>query len=234
MTIRLYDLAGAEDSRRMSPFCWRVRLALAHKQLPVETVPWRMVEKEAIAASGQGKVPVIEDAGRMLSDSWAIIRYLEQAYPDRPSLFRGGPASEPAYGLVRHWVDAELLTAASRLVIPDFFRHLHPKDQPFFRETREPMFGMTIEAMEEGAAARIDAFRAKLGPLRRQLAEGPFVEGDAPGLSDYLVFSIFMWARSVGDVALVAADDSVRGWIERMLDAHGGLARSAPGYEMAA
>ncbi|MBD0390319.1 MAG: glutathione S-transferase family protein, partial [Nostoc sp. C3-bin3] len=26
--IRLYDLAGAEDDRRFSPNCWRVRLAL--------------------------------------------------------------------------------------------------------------------------------------------------------------------------------------------------------------
>ncbi|WP_375505338.1 glutathione S-transferase N-terminal domain-containing protein [uncultured Nostoc sp.] len=57
--IRLYDLAGAEDDRRFSPNCWRVRLALLHKGLPFETVPWRFTEKETIAFSGQGKVPVI-------------------------------------------------------------------------------------------------------------------------------------------------------------------------------
>ena len=39
MTIRLYDLAGAEAERRFSPFCWRARMALAHKGLDVETVP---------------------------------------------------------------------------------------------------------------------------------------------------------------------------------------------------
>jgi len=33
MTITLYDLAGAEAERRFSPFCWRTKMALAHKVL---------------------------------------------------------------------------------------------------------------------------------------------------------------------------------------------------------
>jgi Glutathione S-transferase, N-terminal domain len=53
MTLRLYYLAGAEPERRFSPYCWRIRLALAHKNLPVETIPWRFTEKAEIAASGQ-------------------------------------------------------------------------------------------------------------------------------------------------------------------------------------
>ena len=52
MTITLYDLAGAEADRRFSPFCWRIRMALAHKELPVETVAWRFTEKEALAPTG--------------------------------------------------------------------------------------------------------------------------------------------------------------------------------------
>jgi glutathione S-transferase len=31
MAIQLYDLAGAEDDRRFSPYCWRVKMALQHK-----------------------------------------------------------------------------------------------------------------------------------------------------------------------------------------------------------
>jgi len=77
MTIILYDLAGAEEDRRFSPYCWRSRLALAHKGLPVETIAWRFTEKEAIAFSGQGRVPVIIDNGKTVFDSWAIAEYLE-------------------------------------------------------------------------------------------------------------------------------------------------------------
>ena len=39
MAITLYDLAGAEADRRFSPFCWRTKMALAHKGLEVETIP---------------------------------------------------------------------------------------------------------------------------------------------------------------------------------------------------
>ena len=51
---------------------------------------------DKIAFSGQEKVPVIIDKnadGKWVNDSWAIAKYLESAYPDRPSLF-GGPAGQ--------------------------------------------------------------------------------------------------------------------------------------------
>src|SRR5271155_1483608 len=89
MTLRLYDLAGAEPDRRFSPYCWRTRLALAHKALSVETIPWRFTDKAAIAPSGQGFVPVLVDGDRWVSDSLAIANYLEDTYPDRPPLFGG-------------------------------------------------------------------------------------------------------------------------------------------------
>jgi glutathione S-transferase len=58
MGMQLYDLAGAESERRFSPYCWRIKLALMHKGLPFDTIPWRFAEKSAIAFSGQGRVPV--------------------------------------------------------------------------------------------------------------------------------------------------------------------------------
>ena len=47
MAIKLYDLAAAEDDRRFSPYCWRVKMALKHKGLDFETIPWRFTEKDA-------------------------------------------------------------------------------------------------------------------------------------------------------------------------------------------
>ena len=52
--LRMYDLAAAEPERRFSPYCWRSRLALAHKDLPVETIPWRFTEKEVLSPSRVG------------------------------------------------------------------------------------------------------------------------------------------------------------------------------------
>ena len=61
MGLKLYDLAGAELERRFSPYCWRTKLALMHKGLPFDTIPWRFTNKDVIAFSGQGRVPVLVD-----------------------------------------------------------------------------------------------------------------------------------------------------------------------------
>ena len=82
--MKLYDLAGAEDDLRFSPNCWRIKMALEHKSLAAETVPWRFVEKDIIAFSGQKTVPVLVDGDKIVSDSWEIARYLEGAYSERP------------------------------------------------------------------------------------------------------------------------------------------------------
>jgi hypothetical protein len=39
-------------------------MALFHKGLTFEAIPWRFSEKDTIAFSGQGLVPVIADCGR--------------------------------------------------------------------------------------------------------------------------------------------------------------------------
>lgn len=53
---QMYELAGTEDARKTSPFCWRIRFALRHKGLKFDSLPWRRVEKDRIAVTGQGKV----------------------------------------------------------------------------------------------------------------------------------------------------------------------------------
>jgi len=100
MSITLYDLAGADEHRRFSPYCWRTKMALAHKGLGFTTVPWRYADKAVIAAFGSDRVPVIVDNGRPVKDSWTIANYLEDTYPDQPSLF-GGNGGRAAARFVR-------------------------------------------------------------------------------------------------------------------------------------
>ena len=78
MGLHLYDLAGAQVERRFSPYCWRAKFALAHKGLAFDTIPWRFTDKDAIAFSGQGRVPVLVDGDRIVFDSsvttgWVLI-----------------------------------------------------------------------------------------------------------------------------------------------------------------
>src|SRR4051812_47152457 len=102
MALVFHERIGL-DGRRISPFSWRLRYALAHKGIEAAVVPTRFAEVDRIRAlSGQDLVPIIEDGGRVVHDTWSIACHLEDRYPDRPSLF-GGDAGRGAARLVNIW-----------------------------------------------------------------------------------------------------------------------------------
>ena len=228
-TLKLYDLAGAEADRRFSPYCWRVKLALAQKGLAVETIPWRFTEKDAIAFSKQGRVPVLIDGERWVNDSWAIAEYLETAYPDRPSIF-GGPAGKALARFHANWADTFLQPAMVKFVVLDIWQHAAAKDRDYFRQSREERLGKTLEALVADRDKAVIAFRDSLQPLRLTLKTQRFLGGDAPLYADYAVLGSFQWCRCVSDFQLLASDDPIYAWRQRMLDLFDGLAGKAKGY----
>ncbi|MGH7116072.1 MAG: glutathione S-transferase family protein [Stellaceae bacterium] len=229
MAIMLYDLAGAEADRRFSPFCWRTRMALAHKGLEVETIPWRFTEKDKLPRPNGGRVPVIVDDGRVVHDSSAIAAYLETHYPERPSLF-GGEAARALTVFVQNWTETVVQPALAGLVVLDICRHVAPEDRSYFRQSREDRFGRTLEEVVRDREARLPAFRDSLAPLRRTVERQQYLGGTAPIYADYVVFGAFQWARAISDFELLAAGDPVAAWRDRMLDAFGGLARTTRAY----
>jgi glutathione S-transferase len=227
MTILMHDLAGADPALRFSPYCWRTRMALAHKGLAVETVPWRFTEKAALAFSGQGRVPVIRDGDTVVSDSWSIAEYLEETYPDRPSLFRGEGGRVHAR-FINAWADGVMLGGIARLIVRDLLDVVAAKDRDYFRQSREARFGMPLEAVQEGRDARVADFRAALVPVRLVLGAQDFLGGIAPSYADYIVLGTLQWPRCTSRFELLTSDDPVAAWRERMLDLFDGLARKTP------
>lgn len=226
-TLTLYELAGADAALRFSPHCWKTRMALAHKGLEAERVPWRFTEKKAIAFSGQGLVPVLVHDGETVSDSWRIALHLEERFPDRPSLF-GAAASVPLARFVNAWADSVLTPAIARIILVDIVGCLDERDLDYFRSSREQRFGQRLEEVVADRPGHMAALRQALTPLRRALAQDPFLSGAQPAYADYCVFGMFMWARCVSPVELLQPDDPVFAWRDRLLDAFGGMARSAP------
>ena len=229
MAITLYDLAGAEAERRFSPFCWRTKMALAHKGIEVETVPWRFTEKDKLPQPNGGRVPVIVDGGQVVHDSSAIADHLETHYSDRPSLF-GSEAARALTRFVQNWTETVLQPGLVGFVVLDICRHAAPQDQDYFRQSREERFGRTLEEVVKDRNARLPAFRESLTPLRRTVERQKFLTGEAPAYADYIVFGAFQWARAISDFELLAADDPVAAWRGRLLDTFGGLARKSPAY----
>lgn len=225
MAIVMYDLAGA-DGRRFSPYCWRTRMALAHKGLEHEArgTDYAMIGKTFGGA--QKTLPVIDDGGRIVGDSTVIADYLEATYPDRPSLF-GGPAGRALTRFVDAWTAVALHSHIVTMVMKDIHDHCAAHDHAYFRQSREQRFGRSLEELQAGRENRLEEFRAGLTPLRLMLRNQPFLGGETPVYADYIAFGAFQWGRAISEFRLVETDDPVWTWLERCRDLHGGLARNA-------
>ncbi|GAB4518095.1 MAG: glutathione S-transferase family protein [Parvularculaceae bacterium] len=225
MALILYDLCGADADVRFSPFCWRVKFALVHKGLDFETVPLKFTEKDNYPDPAYGRLPVLRDGDALIKDSWVILNYLEQTYPERP--LAQTPAEWGAARLARAWGDHELIMSMRSLVVAHVHSAVAPEDKDYFRETREKHFGRSLESLLEDADATCELVGKKLAVLDAALEDECFIGGHEPGLSDYIIFSGFMWARSASSEDLFTAPPRVQGWIERMLAAHDGYAARA-------
>jgi glutathione S-transferase len=110
------------------PYCARVRIVLAEKDIPHETVVIDLANRPAwlYEKNPSGKVPVVEEDGWVLPESAVIAEYLEERYPE-PALLPADPGER----------------AFARLLV---FRHDDFSD-PYYALRRQ----------EAGAAAEFDA-----------------------------------------------------------------------------
>ena len=181
--LELYDLVGM-NNLRFSPFCWRTKAALAYKKIPYTNIPVRYMDKEKIAFSGQGAVPVLRDNGAAIHDSWAIACYLEDTQPE-PRLFPGLGLKE-ACRFFNRYIDYTLNPAVARVIVNDIDAIVDPIDREYFRTTREQRLGMTFAEV----AARQDEFRAKMHEVLADL-EATLLDQDTS--SDSLRMPIFAY-----------------------------------------
>ncbi|MFM8557859.1 MAG: glutathione S-transferase N-terminal domain-containing protein [Betaproteobacteria bacterium] len=222
--IELWELIGQSD-RRYSTFSWRSRMALRHKHLAFTTQPVLQTDKAAIAFSGGKTVPVIRDSATVVRDSWQIAEYLEQAYPQQPSLF-GGPTGKALCLFFNTWVDRSLMPLAFRGLACDAIHIQDPADQDHFRATIEKFTGGTPDSLKLEQAKTFERLRAALDPARAILKRQQFLGGSEPCYADYILFSMFQWARIVSPVPMLPPDDPLQAWFERILGLYDGYARN--------
>lgn len=217
MSMVLYEVAGNGDMRP-SPYCWRIKWALAHKLLDfaVRTVPYT-----AIATIGDGsftRVPVLEHDGIFLKESFEIARYLDETFPDRPLLLRSGAAVAAFFD---EWTEQAIHNPTFRLVVADMHARLQPVDQDYFRISREGFLGMTLEEARRWRDELLPDIRQGFEALRAALAKAPFLGGDDPEYVDYIVASGFRWLSEVSTFAIVEPTDPVAAWLERLRQLRG-------------
>jgi glutathione S-transferase len=100
--VRLIDAARC-------PYCARVRLALAEKELEYETVEVDLADRPQWLLElnpPSGRVPVLDD-GFTLPESEVIMAYLDERYPERP-LLPTDPVERAQARLLVHRFDEDL------------------------------------------------------------------------------------------------------------------------------
>jgi maleylacetoacetate isomerase/maleylpyruvate isomerase len=160
---------------------YRVRIALGLKGLPYDYRPIHLVKGEQVQApfsdlSATRLVPLLKDGDALISQSLAIIEYLEETHPEPPLL--------PADALGR---------ARVRAIALDIACEIHPLNN--LRVLRYLVDEMKVSEDEKMRWLR-HWVEDGLATVERQLAGNPatgrFCHGDAPTLADaVLVPQIF-------------------------------------------
>lgn len=176
--------------RGSSPF--RLRIALNLKGLPYEAVPVHLGRNEHQrpefgAVNPQQLLPALElDDGQVLTQSLAIIEYLEEKYPNPPLL------PKDAYDRAR-------VRALSLLVACE----IHPLNNKRTLDYLRSGVGRSEEQMADWYRHWIDDGLAKLeAAMARSPGSGRFSHGDTPSMADCcLVPQVFSARRYHNDTS---------------------------------
>ena len=223
--IQLWELKG-RDGRRYSAYSWRTKMALKHKGLDWESHQVLMSDKATIAFSGGKTVPIIKDGDTVVRDSWKIAEYLEERYPEK--LLFGGAIGRGVTLTFNTWVDRVLIAAVMPVVVFDLYERVDPGDEVYFRTQFEGYLKSTLEEARGKRQEFASRLARQLEPVQAALKRQPFVCGAAPAYGDYILFSVFQWARVASPQDIFNNSDPLYLWRERMLDLYDGFARKTP------
>jgi glutathione S-transferase len=222
--ITLYDLQLASGCT-ISPFVWATKYALAHKGFDVDVVPGGFGDILERTGGRSERLPVIVDDGHWVLDSWLIAEYLDERYPERPTLI-GDPSVRVLTQFVESWLWRTAITPWFGCYIKDYRDLSRQEDHEYVTRSREAMLGgRKLEVVQAGREERLPQVPPTLEPFRQLLKENKWLGGDTPNYADHRALSVFLWTASVATTPPLTEDDPLRDWLDRGFDLYGGLGR---------
>lgn len=222
-TITLYDLQVASGAT-ISPFVWATKYAVAHKGFEMEIVPGGFTGILERTGGKTERLPAIVDDGEWVLDSWLIAEYLDEKYPDRPTLI-GDPSVKVCAQFIEGWLWQKAVGPWMRCYVKSYRDRSLEVDHEYVTESRARMMGGKLEEIVIGREDRLPQISADLEPLRGTLRDNEWFGGDSPNYVDFRLLACFLWLASVADTPALANDDPLRDWIDRGFDLYGGLGR---------
>jgi glutathione S-transferase len=190
-TIKLYDFLS-------SPNCQRVKVVLAEKKLPYETIPidlkkGEQKKAEFLKLNPYGKVPVLIDGATVLYESLIINEYLDEKYPEPPLM----PKDHAKRAKIR--------------ILTDY--GMNHVDVPYQKIRRELLKDEKERDQETIAKAKSD-LKNLLQRLEREIGSEPYLAGEF-SLVDAALIPRFIRMEGMG-VLPDAALSKLGGWLNRM------------------
>jgi glutathione S-transferase len=191
MAIVLYDAVPSSNSDR-------VKIVLHEKGLAYERVTLDLARKEQkqpefLKLNPYGKVPVINDNGKVLFESCIINEYLEEQYPDPPLM-----PKDP------------YLRARGRILVDYVLNYMH---EPYWT-LRAEMLKAEIERDASVLEEKRRILRSLLGYVEESLGDKPYLLG-ALSLSDIDILARFFRFESYGAVPAPSLAQ-LNAWFQRM------------------
>jgi glutathione S-transferase len=249
--IKFYESVPSSNSTcYISPNTWKTRMGFLHKGVQFETIPVTLldVRHDLATRSKQSNisVPAIElPDGKFIYDSFHIAEWLENTYPDQPSLFTGdgqptNKAPSELISLGKNYARMiDLGLGASKPEWAVWFDLFFPQlDQLMAEDEIRDYFRSDARLGPQGyqklmSLDREDLIRrAKMNvqPLLQILRERPneYFQGTHPGQVDYIIFGRYAYCRMI-DPQLTKQiwedqGEELANWIDKLSKAHDGHA----------
>jgi glutathione S-transferase len=126
------------------------------------------------------------------------------------------------------WVDRALVPAMMPVIVAEVHERVDPADEQYFRQQFEGFLKSTLEEARSRQPKALERLTRLLEPMHATVKRQAFICGSAPAYGDYILFSVFQWARITSPQAIFNTSEPLYGWRERMLDLYDGFARNVP------
>ncbi len=153
-----------------SPFAWRVLMTAEFKSVPFESRRLQFSEKEHkaqayLAINDRGEVPALRDGNFVLTESLAIMTYLDAEHPDPPLFGR----SSQATGLIWHWISV-------------FMYHFEPLADRIIA----PVFAEVLDAFEDDIRVAAANLHSELSRIEESVGGNLWLGGDSISAADII------------------------------------------------